>query len=173
VFNATSPYARYIQSRKLPPHPPHHHLSSRSILILSAYLPIGFLSSHFPSHIPTNNVRICLPCMPHAPTHLIHLHLTIITMLASSTSHKSHHMMQLSTFSSYFLSLKNKHFISTSYLTLSIISTASNELQILTDTVLYDTKKTILVSIHPSIHPMALHPITNPWTTIFSASKLF
>jgi hypothetical protein len=58
---------------------------------------------------PPNNLCIYLPCMPHAPTHLIHLHFIIITILASSTSHKSHHMMQLSTFSFCFLSLKSKY----------------------------------------------------------------
>ena len=67
-------------------------------------------------------------------------------------------MMQLSTFSSYFLSLMSKYFTSISSLTLSIICIASNELQRLTDALLQDTKKTMLLSIHPSIHPMALWP---------------
>jgi hypothetical protein len=67
----------------------------------------------------------------------------------------------------------SKYFISASSLTLSIIFIAINELQSLIDAVLYDTKKTILVSIHPAIHPMPLQPIANPCPHIISASKLF
>ena len=87
---------------------------------------------------------------------------------ARCTSHKSPHMMQLSTFSSYFLSLMPKYFISTSSLTLPIICIANNQLQSLTDAVLHKNKKTMLVSIHP----MALQPIVNPWPPIISATKL-
>ena len=58
--------------------------------------------------------------------------------------------MPLSTFSSYFLSVKSKYFISISSLTLPIICIASNELQSLIDALLYNTKQTMLVSTHPS-----------------------
>jgi hypothetical protein len=51
------------------------------------------------------------------------------------------------------LYLMSKYFISFSYLILSIFIIASNEIQSLTDAVLYNTKKTTLVSIHPSIYP--------------------
>jgi hypothetical protein len=45
------------------------------------------------------------------------------------------------------------YFISLSFLTLSIIFIASNEPQSITDAVLYDSKKTMFVSLHPFIHP--------------------
>ena len=77
-LTATSPHARCIQSRNTPPHSPQHSMSSWSILILSAYLHLGFPCSLFPSDVLTNSVCNYLPCMPHASTHPIHLHLFII-----------------------------------------------------------------------------------------------
>ena len=68
------PHARCIQPRKPPHHISHHPLTSRSILILSAYLHIGFPSSLFPSDVPTKQcthlspMRATCPNPSHPPS---------------------------------------------------------------------------------------------------------
>jgi len=74
VFTATSTHSRFIQPRKPPPHPLNEPLSSRSILILSAYLHIGFPSSLFPSDFPTKQctylspIHYTCPNISHPPS---------------------------------------------------------------------------------------------------------
>jgi hypothetical protein len=120
------------------PHPLNQPLSSRSIFIVHPHLHIGFPSSLFPSDVPTKQCTYKFifnawhMCQPISSTFIW----SSSQYLARSTVHKFHHMMQLSTFSSYFLSLMSKYFTSISSLTLSIICIASNELQSLTDAVL-------------------------------------
>jgi hypothetical protein len=70
------------------PHPSHWPMPSRSILILSAfYTQVSQVDSFF-QIFPTNTICIYLRRMPHAPTHLIYIHLIILTIFGKV--YKSH-----------------------------------------------------------------------------------